>query len=48
VRVHFGTPIETAGLQMSDRDMLAERVRTEVAGLLHDAALADGATSGSL
>jgi 1-acyl-sn-glycerol-3-phosphate acyltransferase len=48
VRVHFGPPIETAGLQMSDRDMLAERVRTDVAGLLHDAALADGATSGSL
>jgi hypothetical protein len=33
---------------MSDRDSLAERVRTEVARLLHEAALADRATSGSL
>jgi 1-acyl-sn-glycerol-3-phosphate acyltransferase len=42
VRVHFGGPIETTGLEMGDRDTLAERVRTEVARLLDEAALADG------
>ena len=48
VRVHFGSPVETAGLQLADRDDLTERVRTEVARLLGDAARADGGTSGSL
>jgi 1-acyl-sn-glycerol-3-phosphate acyltransferase len=48
VRVHFGAPVETTGLQLGDRDSLAERVRGEVARLLDDAAHADGATSGSL
>jgi 1-acyl-sn-glycerol-3-phosphate acyltransferase len=47
VRVHFGAPIETAGLELADREDLAERVRTEVARLLADAARADE-TSGSL
>lgn len=46
VRVHFGAPIETAGLQLSDRDGLAERVRDEVARLLSEAAIADRAASG--
>ena len=44
VRVHFGPPIETAGLQLTDRDALAERVRGEVARLLDDAATADAAS----
>jgi 1-acyl-sn-glycerol-3-phosphate acyltransferase len=48
VRVHFGAPIETAGLELADRDTLAQRVRGEVAHLLDDAARADGGTSGSL
>jgi 1-acyl-sn-glycerol-3-phosphate acyltransferase len=48
VRVHFGAPIETAGLELVDRDSLAQRVRGEVAHLLDDAARADGGTSGSL
>ena len=48
VRVHFGAPVETAGLQLADRDDLTERVRTEVARLLGEAARADGGTSGSL
>ena len=42
VRVHFGAPIETTGLEIGDRDTLAERVRTAVAHLLDEAALADG------
>jgi 1-acyl-sn-glycerol-3-phosphate acyltransferase len=42
VRVHFGAPIETVGLELADRDGLAERVRAEVARLLDDAARADG------
>jgi 1-acyl-sn-glycerol-3-phosphate acyltransferase len=42
VRVHFGAPIETTGLEMGDRDTLADRVRTEVARLLDEAAIADG------
>lgn len=48
VRVHFGSPIETAGLDISDRDALSTRVRDEVARLLDEAARADAATSGSL
>lgn len=48
VRVHFGAPVETAGLELADRDTLAQRVRGEVAHLLDDAARADGGTSGSL
>jgi len=48
VRVHFGAPIETTGLELVDRDRLAERVRGEVALLLAAAARADAATSGSL
>jgi hypothetical protein len=40
--VHFGAPIETAGLTLDDRGMLAERVRAEVARLLAEAAAADG------
>ncbi len=48
VRVHFGAPIETAGLDISDRDALSTRVRDEVARLLDEAARADAATSGSL
>lgn len=47
VRVHFGAPIETTGLQIGDRDALAGRVRDDVARLLAEAALADGATAGS-
>lgn len=34
VRVRFGTPVETAGLTFEDRDVLIERVRSEVARLL--------------
>lgn len=45
VRVHFGTPIETTGLAIGDRDELAERVRGEVAALLEQAAAADAAAS---
>ena len=45
VRVHFGPPIETDGLQISQRDELTERVRTEVARLLAEAAAADAAAS---
>ncbi len=48
VRVHFGEPIETTGLQLADRDALAERVRGHVAELLGDAANADGVASGQL
>jgi 1-acyl-sn-glycerol-3-phosphate acyltransferase len=48
VRVHFGAPIETAGLELGDRDRLAERVRGEVARLLAAAARVDAGTSGSL
>ena len=48
VRVHFGAPVETAGLELADRDRLAERVRDEVALLLEAAARADAVTSGSL
>ena len=46
VRVHFGAPIETSGLQLSDRDALAERVRGEVARLLTEAARADSLATG--
>ena len=42
VRVHFGPPIDTAGLQIDDRAVLADRVRAEVARLLEEAAIADG------
>lgn len=42
VRVHFGAPVETAGLTLGDRDALATRARDEVARLLHEAAAADG------
>ena len=45
IRVHFGAPIETAGLQLSDRDELADRVRNEVARLLAEADAADRATA---
>ena len=45
VRVHFGVPVETTGLQIGDRDDLAERVRNDVARLLADAATADAAGS---
>jgi 1-acyl-sn-glycerol-3-phosphate acyltransferase len=45
VRVHFGTPIETTGLAIGDRDELAGRVRGEVAALLEQAAAADAAAS---
>jgi 1-acyl-sn-glycerol-3-phosphate acyltransferase len=48
VRVHFGAPIETTGLELGDRDRLAERVRGEVARLLAAAARVDAGTSGSL
>jgi 1-acyl-sn-glycerol-3-phosphate acyltransferase len=41
VRVHFGPPIETAGLQIGERDALTERVRDEVARLLVEAEAAD-------
>jgi 1-acyl-sn-glycerol-3-phosphate acyltransferase len=34
VRVRFGSPIETGGLTLDDRDALVERVRSEVARLL--------------
>lgn len=44
VRVHFGPPVETTGLQITDRDALAERVRGEVARLLDEAASADAAS----
>ena len=43
VRVHFGTPVETAGLAIADRDGLTERVRADVARLLEQAAAADAA-----
>lgn len=43
VRVHFGPPVETTGLLLTDRDVLTERVRAEVARLLEDAARADTA-----
>jgi 1-acyl-sn-glycerol-3-phosphate acyltransferase len=45
VRVHFGEPIETTGLELADRDELSERVRNRVAGLLSEAALADAAST---
>ncbi len=48
VRVHFGAPIETAGMDNGDRDALSTRVRDEVARLLEEAAAADAALSGSL
>ncbi len=41
VRVHFGPAIETSGLTLDDRDGLTERVRSEVARLLDDAARAE-------
>ncbi len=44
VRVHFGAPIETTGLELADRDALCERVRGEVARLLAEAASADRAS----
>ncbi len=47
VRVHFGAPIETTGLQIDDRNELAERVRTEVARLLADAAHAEAGGAGA-
>jgi 1-acyl-sn-glycerol-3-phosphate acyltransferase len=34
VRVRWGSPIETAGLTLDDRDALVQRVRGEVARLL--------------
>lgn len=43
VRVHFGTPIETTGLALGDRDELTARVRHEVARLIGEAAAADAA-----
>lgn len=42
VRVHFGPPVETTGLELGDRDELTDRVRAEVARLLDEAAVADG------
>jgi 1-acyl-sn-glycerol-3-phosphate acyltransferase len=45
VRVHFGPPIETTGLQIAQRDQLTERVRNEVARLLAEAAAADAAAT---
>jgi 1-acyl-sn-glycerol-3-phosphate acyltransferase len=47
VRVHFGPPVETAGLQIAQRDHLTERVRNEVARLLAEAAAADAAATRS-
>jgi hypothetical protein len=35
VTVSFGTPIETAGLTLEDRDKLVVRVRSEVERLLN-------------
>lgn len=48
VRVHFGSPIETVGLEMADRDELTGRVRAEVARLLDEAAAADREASARL
>lgn len=48
VRVHFGPPVETAGLVLADRDDLSHRVREAVASLLHDAAAADAASTRGL
>jgi 1-acyl-sn-glycerol-3-phosphate acyltransferase len=45
IRVHFGPPIETVGLQIGDRDGLTERVRNEVARLLDEATTADRGTA---
>ena len=45
VRVHFGPPVETTGLEIADRDTLADRVRTQVARLLEEAAAADAASA---
>jgi 1-acyl-sn-glycerol-3-phosphate acyltransferase len=36
VRVRLGPPIETAGLTLDDREPLVQRVRSEVARLLHE------------
>ncbi|MCC6165041.1 MAG: 1-acyl-sn-glycerol-3-phosphate acyltransferase [Acidobacteria bacterium] len=45
IRVHFGAPIETDGVQLSERDALADRVRDEVARLLAEAAAAERAAA---
>jgi 1-acyl-sn-glycerol-3-phosphate acyltransferase len=35
IRVRFGTPLATSGLQASDRNALARRARDAVIDLLH-------------
>jgi len=42
VRVHMGTPVETAGLTLDDRQRLADDVRARVGALLVEAASRDG------
>lgn len=41
VRVHLGTPVETLGMTLDDRQRLADDVRARVAALLAEAAAAD-------
>jgi hypothetical protein len=37
VRVRFGQPVETAGMTLEDRDILASLVRDKVEALLSEA-----------
>ena len=41
ISIRVGAPIETAGMQMTDRDALIARVRGEIESLLADGPVVD-------